>query len=103
MTGYLANLALPRIGEITRCVALGKKEKIPVDKLIGTVVVERTIDFFRPHTLLIVMIFTSGDQINQFLKESYSDTSPGKSFHPFGFTWILWVVLLFFAWISFFS
>jgi glycosyltransferase 2 family protein len=23
MTGYLANLALPRVGEITRCVALG--------------------------------------------------------------------------------
>ena len=45
MTGYLANLALPRIGEITRCVALGKKEKIPVDQLIGTVVIERTIDF----------------------------------------------------------
>ena len=34
MTGYLANLALPRIGEITRCVVLGKREKIPVDKLI---------------------------------------------------------------------
>lgn len=33
MTGYLANLALPRIGEITRCVALGRKEKIPVDQL----------------------------------------------------------------------
>ena len=27
MTGYLANLALPRIGEITRCVALGKRKK----------------------------------------------------------------------------
>jgi len=53
MTGYLANLALPRIGEITRCVALGKKEKIPVDQLIGTVVIERTIDFF---SLLIIMI-----------------------------------------------
>ncbi|MDP3003809.1 MAG: lysylphosphatidylglycerol synthase transmembrane domain-containing protein, partial [Bacteroidales bacterium] len=53
MTGYLANLALPRIGEITRCVALGKKEKIPVDQLFGTVVVERTIDFL---SLLLIMI-----------------------------------------------
>ncbi|NLK54889.1 MAG: flippase-like domain-containing protein, partial [Bacteroidales bacterium] len=44
MTGYLANLVLPRIGEITRCVTLGKKENIPVDQLIGTVVLERTID-----------------------------------------------------------
>jgi uncharacterized protein (TIRG00374 family) len=53
ITGYLANLALPRIGEITRCVALGKKEKVPVDQLIGTVVVERAIDLF---SLLFIMI-----------------------------------------------
>ena len=70
MTGYLANLALPRIGEITRCVALGKKEKIPVDQLIGTVVVERTIDFLSLLTIMIILIFTSGDQIGLFLKES---------------------------------
>ena len=59
MTGYLANLALPRIGEITRCVALGKKEKIPVDQLIGTVVIERTIDFFSLLLIMIIMIFTA--------------------------------------------
>ena len=53
MTGYLANLALPRIGEITKCVALGKKENIPVDQLIGTVVVERTIDIL---SLLVITI-----------------------------------------------
>lgn len=70
MTGYLANLALPRIGEITRCVALGKKEKIPVDKLIGTVVVERTIDFLSLLTIMIILIFTSSDQIGLFLNES---------------------------------
>ncbi len=39
MVGYLANFAFPRIGEITRCVTLAKKEKIPVDRLIGTVIV----------------------------------------------------------------
>ena len=62
MTGYLANLALPRIGEITRCVALGKREKIPVDQLFGTVVVERTIDFLSLLVIMIVLIFTSGDK-----------------------------------------
>jgi uncharacterized protein (TIRG00374 family) len=59
MAGYLANLALPRIGEITRCVALGKKEKIPVDQLFGTVVVERTIDFLSLLNIMIVLIFSS--------------------------------------------
>ena len=44
MVGYLANFALPRLGEVTRCVTLGKKEKIPVDSLFGTVIIERFID-----------------------------------------------------------
>lgn len=42
--GYFANLAIPRIGEITRCGVLSKSENIPFEKLIGTVIVERIID-----------------------------------------------------------
>lgn len=93
MTGYLANLALPRIGEITRCVALGKKEKIPVDQLIGTVVVERTIDFI---SLLIIMgslIIIRGEQINHFIKVTIFDPLRQKILATLGFTWIIWVIL----------
>lgn len=94
MTGYLANIALPRVGEITRCVALGKKEKIPVDQLIGTVVVERTIDFFSLLTITIVLIFTSGNQIGQFLKGSLLVPIQTRMINLVGNTWILWVLLL---------
>lgn len=90
--GYMANLALPRIGEITRCVALGKKEKIPVDQLVGTVIIERTIDFLSVLLLLVVLIFTSGTLINQFLKESIFIPLREKVFSPFGLTWIIWAV-----------
>lgn len=93
MTGYLANLALPRIGEITRCVALGKKENIPVDQLIGTVVVERTIDFLSLLTIMILLIISSGDQITLFLKDSILVPIQQKIFSIFGSTWVLWVVL----------
>jgi glycosyltransferase 2 family protein len=93
MTGYLANLALPRIGEITRCVALGKKEKIPVDQLIGTVVIERTVDFFSLLTIMIILIISSGDQINLFLKESILIPVQQKVSNIFGNTWIIWVIL----------
>jgi uncharacterized protein (TIRG00374 family) len=93
MTGYLANLALPRIGEITRCVTLGKKEKIPVDQLIGTVVVERTIDFLSLLFIMIILIFTSGDQIGLFLKESILVPIQQKILSIFGVTWIIWVIL----------
>ena len=94
MTGYLANLALPRIGEITRCVALGRKEKIPVDQLFGTVVVERTIDLISLLLILMVMIFTSGDKINEFLKVTVFIPLREKVFSLFGFTWIMWATLL---------
>jgi uncharacterized protein (TIRG00374 family) len=93
MTGYLANLALPRIGEITRCVALGKKEKIPVDQLIGTVVIERTIDFLSLLTIMIALIITSSDQIGLFLKESILVPIQQQVLLIFGNTWILWVIL----------
>ena len=86
MTGYLANLALPRMGEITRCVALGKKGKIPVDQLIGTVVVERSIDFISLMFIMIALIFTSGDQVGLFLKNSIQ--IPIQKM--FGATWIIW-------------
>jgi len=44
MLGYFANLGLPRIGEFLRPGALAKYENIPIEKLIGTVFVERVID-----------------------------------------------------------
>ena len=102
MTGYLANLALPRIGEITRCVALGKKEKIPVDQLIGTVVIERTIDFLSLLSIMVILIFTSGDQIGQFLKGSILIPIQQKIYSIFGVTWMLWVILLLIGIISIF-
>jgi uncharacterized protein (TIRG00374 family) len=93
MIGYLANLTLPRIGEISRCVALGKKEKIPVDQLIGTVVVERTIDLISLLIIMVVLIFTSSDKIVQFLSESIFKPLKEKVLIVFGVTWVLWIVL----------
>ena len=55
LIGYLTNLAFPRLGEVMRCTVLSRYEKIPVDKLIGTVILERLIDAI---TLLIVFGIT---------------------------------------------
>jgi glycosyltransferase 2 family protein len=93
MIGYLANLALPRIGEVTRCVVLGKKEKIAVDKLIGTVIIERTIDFLSVLLFLIIIIFTSEALINKFLKESIFIPLKEKVFSFINISWIFWAIL----------
>ena len=42
--GYFANLGLPRLGEIVRGATLTQYEKIPVEKVMGTIVVDRIFD-----------------------------------------------------------
>lgn len=44
MIGYLANLAVPRLGEVLKCTILAKYEKVPAEKLVGTIVAERAFD-----------------------------------------------------------
>ena len=56
MVGYFANLAIPRLGEVSRCGALSKAESIPFTKLLGTVIVERAIDVI---SLLLCMLFAA--------------------------------------------
>lgn len=55
MGGYLMNMVVPRLGEVTRCAMLSKKEKIAFDKLIGSVVAERTFDM----VFFVILLFTS--------------------------------------------
>jgi len=52
MSGYLANLALPRLGEITRCLLLARKTPLGFNALVGTVVMERLMD------LLVLLILS---------------------------------------------
>jgi uncharacterized protein (TIRG00374 family) len=42
--GYMANIAIPRMGEISRCITLNRTDRIPIDRLFGTVITERIID-----------------------------------------------------------
>jgi glycosyltransferase 2 family protein len=50
--GYFANLGLPRMGEVVRAASMSRYEKIPVEKLMGTIVVDRLLDVL---CLLIVV------------------------------------------------
>ena len=51
---YCSNLFLPRVGEVIRAGTLSKIEHMPMDKVMGTVVVERLIDFV---SLIIIIGF----------------------------------------------
>jgi hypothetical protein len=42
--GYFANLGFPRIGEVIRAATMARYEKISLERVIGTIVVGRSID-----------------------------------------------------------
>ncbi|QNP53395.1 lysylphosphatidylglycerol synthase transmembrane domain-containing protein [Hymenobacter qilianensis] len=44
MVGYLANMVLPRMGEVIRCSVLRRSSGVPVQVSLGTVIAERVID-----------------------------------------------------------
>lgn len=44
LVSYFANLGLPRLGEVVRAGVLSKYERLPVEKVMGTIVVDRIVD-----------------------------------------------------------
>jgi uncharacterized membrane protein YbhN (UPF0104 family) len=51
MIGYLTNMLVPRAGELARCGVLAKTDGLQTGKLLGTVILERTVD-------LLFLVFT---------------------------------------------
>ena len=94
--GYFTNMFIPRAGEISRCTALNKVDKIPVDKLFGTILVERVLDFVFLIILFLLILILKFDLILQFftelgLQSSGSVTSSSTKYY------VLVAVLLFFC------
>ncbi|CAN5412738.1 lysylphosphatidylglycerol synthase transmembrane domain-containing protein [soil metagenome] len=70
MVGYLANLAVPRLGEVSRCGSLSKAEKIPFNSLLGTVIVERLIDVISLLICLLLTAIIEYDRLGNFLMDT---------------------------------
>ena len=94
MVGYLSNYALPRLGEVTRCVTLGNREKIPVDSLIGTVIVERVIDLLMLVLIMLVLLFSWMEKFGAFFNEQVYEPLQQKFIELFGGTWVLWLIVV---------
>lgn len=67
---YFTNLGLPRAGELARCTAMSRAEKIPVDKLLGTVILERVIDFIMLFGLVGLTLILQFDNILGFFENA---------------------------------
>ncbi|MCV9387904.1 lysylphosphatidylglycerol synthase transmembrane domain-containing protein [Reichenbachiella ulvae] len=70
MSGYLANLAFPRLGEVTRCGVLKKNDAVPMSVGIGSVITERALDFLILLSLIVLDLIVEMDKILDYFMTS---------------------------------
>lgn len=66
MIGYLANLAVPRLGEVLKCTLLAKYEKVPAEKLVGTIVAERAFDVISLGMVFLIALISQFDIVGEY-------------------------------------
>ncbi len=69
MIGYLANLALPRLGEVSRCTILTKYEDVPFQKSFGTVITERVLDMMVFILLFFINLALQAERLSGYIDE----------------------------------
>lgn len=74
--GYFMNALIPRAGEVARCTTLNRTDKVPVNRLFGTVILERVIDFIMLFLLICLTLILEYDKILVFFDTTrQSDSS----------------------------
>lgn len=74
MIAYLANLAFPRMGEVTRCAVIRQYEKMPLSTALGTIITERLIDI-----IMLLMITFAAVLIQFNIFEEFITNNPAIS------------------------
>jgi len=77
MIGYFANIAVPRLGEVSRCLVLNRTNKVGVDKLLGTVIVERLVDVISLLLILVLTLIFQFNKISSLFLQFYN--TPGRA------------------------
>lgn len=79
LIGYMANLAVPRLGEVLKCTILARYEKVPADKLVGTIVAERAFDVLCLALVIIITVLTQADVIGGYINETLNKIVQSKT------------------------
>lgn len=87
--GYLINMVFPRAGEVARATALRRSDKIPVDILLGTIIVERLIDLIIVSILLGLTLILTYPELQKLLASTQGSQPAAKEG---GIPW-LWIAL----------
>lgn len=73
MIGYLANMAIPRLGEVARCTVLNKEEKIPVSFSLGTVITDRLLDLMMLGILAVFLLAMEFGLLETFFTHNFNE------------------------------
>lgn len=92
MIGYFTNLFFPRAGELARAGVFSKVEKIPVEKVMGTVVVDRIVDVISFAIVLGLAFLLQFEVLRDFTKEQMAKNAGGEEESSLGM--ILWILLI---------
>lgn len=68
--GYFANLAIPRLGEVTRCALVSKYDNVNFSKVLGTMVSERLIDVLMTIILTFLAFALQTSEIKEFINNN---------------------------------
>ena len=99
MVGFLANAAVPRLGEVLKCSLLARYEKLKMDKLVGTIIVERSFDLICFVIFMGFTILLQIDVVGGFVKSKLNSLASSEGMH-FGVK--ILIALLFIVAIIFF-
>jgi len=69
LIAYVANLGIPRSGEVLRATTLSSYEKIPFEKSFGTIIAERLVDLIFLLSFIFLALILQYDLLWQVLKE----------------------------------
>jgi uncharacterized protein (TIRG00374 family) len=64
------NNLIPRSGELARCTLLNRTDHVPVNKLIGTVLLERIVDIVLMATLVFLAFVLEQDAFNSIFSQA---------------------------------
>mgnify|MGYP000066252866 CR=1 FL=1 len=79
LLGYFANLGFPRMGEVVRAGSLSRYEHIPLERTMGTLVIDRLMDFICLGVVVGLAFLLEGNTLLQFISQSKNGDSPSGS------------------------
>lgn len=100
--GYCMNNLIPRSGELARCTLLNRAERVPVDKLIGTVILERIVDMLLLCAVMLLAFLLHTEALNNLLTPAPTDASaPQEKSYLLYYLGIAAIVGLLLLWLLF--